>query len=330
MVRARRSRGFTLIELLVVIAIIAILIALLLPAVQQAREAARRTQCKNNLKQLGLALHNYHDNYLMFPPAHTQIQSRLLTASWEGRGIWVSILPFIDQAPLYNLYNFDVHGLQQTGTAVANSKITAFLCPSDRDWGGSEGGINYGGSVGSNPLFWGSPGNGAIQRMRGTPIGNFTDGTSNTVLASEFLKGDNAQGSQSDSDITRATSVPSFVNPEFLTQAEVNSVAAACNLASTSEVSLSQCGRNWYSPFPGQSLVGTTVPPNWTTPTCAFFAAFGECADRDGIYSARSRHTGGVHALMADGGVRFVSSNVDLLTWQRAGGRMDGGTVGEF
>jgi prepilin-type N-terminal cleavage/methylation domain-containing protein len=95
--RSRRS-GFTLIELLVVIAIIAILIALLLPAVQQAREAARRTQCRNNLKQLGIAMHNYHDNFNTFPQAHAQIQARIPTASWEGRGFLVALLPYIDQA----------------------------------------------------------------------------------------------------------------------------------------------------------------------------------------------------------------------------------------
>src|SRR5688572_18580233 len=108
----RRSAGFTLIELLVVIAIIAVLIALLLPAVQQAREAARRTQCKNNLKQIGLALHNYHDNYQLFPaaiifPAYKS--SANCTADGQRFNLnttgWTMLLPFIDQAPLYNQYN---------------------------------------------------------------------------------------------------------------------------------------------------------------------------------------------------------------------------------
>jgi prepilin-type N-terminal cleavage/methylation domain-containing protein len=164
--QARRRSGFTLIELLVVIAIIAILIALLLPAVQQAREAARRSQCKNNLKQLGLALHNYHDVYNAFPQGHAQIQARIPVASYEGRGLWVAILPYIEQTALYNLYNFDAHGLAQV-PAVLNSKIPAFICPSDRAWTASNyGGVNYGGSVGSTPNFWGNSSNGIIARVR--------------------------------------------------------------------------------------------------------------------------------------------------------------------
>ena len=109
--RKRSSKGFTLIELLVVIAIIAILIALLLPAVQQAREAARRTQCKNNIKQWGLALHNYHDTHRVMPPALLN-SGRYNNASFHGPGVlnttgWVFLLPFIDQSPMYNLYDFN-------------------------------------------------------------------------------------------------------------------------------------------------------------------------------------------------------------------------------
>lgn len=104
----RRSRGFTLIELLVVIAIIAVLIALLLPAVQQAREAARRSQCKNNLKQFGLAMHNYHDTFSTFPMGHDCFTDRLPSGTtWTRRlSFFQGLLPYIDQAPLYNQINF--------------------------------------------------------------------------------------------------------------------------------------------------------------------------------------------------------------------------------
>ena len=129
-----RHRGFTLIELLVVIAIIAILIALLLPAVQQAREAARRTQCKNNMKQIGLALHNYHDTHGSFPMAFSQW-------SWNGLSFPVDqaptfnyhvyILPFIDQAPLYNQLNFSVSSRVAPNAQFAGLIIPAFQCPSD-------------------------------------------------------------------------------------------------------------------------------------------------------------------------------------------------------
>src|SRR6187200_2395721 len=117
----RKRFGFTLIELLVVIAIIAILIALLLPAVQQAREAARRTQCKNNLKQIGLALHNYHDTYMLFPAAHLDDLQGKPKLSWR-----VSILPYMDEAPRFNRYNFS-----DTWDGASNA---ALLAPAPRTY----------------------------------------------------------------------------------------------------------------------------------------------------------------------------------------------------
>jgi len=332
MPRRFRPRGFTLIELLVVIAIIAILIALLLPAVQQAREAARRTQCRNNLKQLGLALHNYHDNFLAFPQAHAQIQSsNAANRSWEGRGIWVAILPYIDQAPMYNLYNFDTHYRNQTATIV-NSKLAAYVCPSDLAWSASaEGGVNYAGCVGSQPAFWGASSNGVIQRFTKTSMADLTDGSSNVILAGEQLKGDGAQGTAGDADLTRAQTAPTFANAQFPTQAELDTASTgSCTVAATAEASLSQCGRDWSSPYFGQSLFNTAAPPNWKKRSCAFGGPFGLCADRGGLAVSRSRHVGGVHVTMADGAVKFVSENIDLLNWQRLGARNDNNPVGEF
>ena len=134
MLRARRV-GFTLIELLVVIAIIAILIALLLPAVQQAREAARRTQCKNNLKQVGLALHNYHDvTSDCFPYGHQQE----VAGGSHRRDCWYQrVLPYVEQAPLYNAYEADkteyIHNIAASATVgyIAKTPVTMFSCPSD-------------------------------------------------------------------------------------------------------------------------------------------------------------------------------------------------------
>ena len=207
----KRRRAFTLIELLVVIAIIAVLIALLLPAVQQAREAARRSQCKNNLKQLGIALHNYHDTYNMFPLSNlpsfcTGVQD------WRNTSFLVSILPFVDQSPLYNSYNFgfpfrgngsfnanspipcDAPSI--ANSALANRSIPTYLCPSDaspKNPGGGTPGLNYCGSAG-NDIAWLGNGNlvdqnGCINVSRTVNLRDITDGTSNTLLMGEVKIG---------------------------------------------------------------------------------------------------------------------------------------------
>ncbi|MEQ9070724.1 MAG: DUF1559 domain-containing protein, partial [Gimesia chilikensis] len=128
-VQTHRPRGFTLIELLVVIAIIAILIALLLPAVQQAREAARRTSCKNNLKQLGLGLHNYHDTHGCYPPGY--IYRPGASGNQLGFGWVAMILPMIDQANLYNEFNFNLPIFDAANLTAREKQIPGLLCPSD-------------------------------------------------------------------------------------------------------------------------------------------------------------------------------------------------------
>ena len=178
----KQRRGFTLIELLVVIAIIAVLIALLLPAVQQAREAARRSQCKNNLKQIGLALHNYHDTHRIFPIGNLSLR---------GFTAQDYILPYIDQAPLYNQFNFSITDWCfniGAGTLYA-TKIPAYGCPSDplslSVYGGNqylEG--SYFGVIGTTD----SNQNGMLySSLSGTPtrMRDVTDGTSNTLLLGE-------------------------------------------------------------------------------------------------------------------------------------------------
>ncbi len=244
--------------------------------------------------------------------------------------MWVGVLPYIDQATIFSQYNFDTHGLNQLDV-VRYAKVAAFVCPSDKPYpNGNSGPVNYVGCVGSSTNFWGGSSNGMFQRFRHTQISEVLDGTSNVVMVSEQLKGDASQTGTSDSDITRAPTAPTFTDPNFPTQSELAAAVTACNIAVMAEASLSQCGRNWYSPYPGQSLFNTAVPPNWTSRSCGFGGGFGQCADRSGLFSARSRHSGGVHAVMADGAVRFINTNIDLVTWQRVGGRDDGNSVGEI
>ncbi|MEZ6125170.1 MAG: DUF1559 domain-containing protein [Planctomycetaceae bacterium] len=180
----KNRKAFTLIELLVVIAIIAILIALLLPAVQQAREAARRTQCKNNLKQLGLAMHNYHDVYQTFPPGFVNTQKCAVAVSSDRWGTCTFLLPYIDQAPLYNTLNPDggcnmpAANAAIGGGTPLQDPYPAFICPSDT---GANVNAYYKGYSKSNYV---------VSEQVGTAdskvgIRDITDGTSNTLLFAE-------------------------------------------------------------------------------------------------------------------------------------------------
>jgi prepilin-type N-terminal cleavage/methylation domain-containing protein len=204
-----RRRGFTLIELLVVIAIIAVLIALLLPAVQAAREAARRSQCVNNLKQIGIAMHNYHDICGSLPWGHGYF-------GWNDWSAFVSLLPEMEQGPLFNMINFtNKNGIYQpaypgNGTSFtqgcpANTTIFAMtikglICPTDQDRLTTVyGKLNYAGNAGSNPASFfdinnDAANNGLFSSVGYTPnttysFSNVTDGLSNTAAFSEKVKG---------------------------------------------------------------------------------------------------------------------------------------------
>jgi len=207
----KRRRGFTLIELLVVIAIIAILVALLLPAVQQAREAARRAECKSKLKQLGIALHNYHDVHATLPGNEVGCVRNAAGANrcWEGWSGLAMILPFTDQAPLYesldfNRYWYDGSATQQDRNEfkIRNNLISAFLCPSDpyaRKYNGSASPSSYMLSTGPASSWYLTTGSGAnrnhvahpgpFSRESSCKFAMVVDGTSNTIMAAEGLIG---------------------------------------------------------------------------------------------------------------------------------------------
>ena len=300
----RKNGGFTLVELLVVIAIIGILIALLLPAVQAAREAARRSQCTNNLKQLGLGLHNYHDTFKGFPASQY-----FNTATNKNESTWVThLLPFIEQKPLFDqIKNWEVcFGCFPTSTGadvVISTKIPGMLCPSDVE---SVNAINsyakgnYLANTGIGPMETDNNGTlggpaGVFRRNRSTRMADLIDGTSNTAMLSETLKIDN-----------------------------VNDWRGVMHYP---EGSAYQHNRSPNSSVPDElraSMCVTTLP---RAPCVGVGAAYN---NRCLIFSARSLHPGGVNVALADGSIRFVSNSVNLITWQNLGIAADGNVLGEF
>lgn len=302
-------RGFTLIELLVVIAIIAVLIALLLPAVQQAREAARRTQCKNQLKQLGLALHNYHDTTVnTFPPGY--ITNAGTTAPYLFWGWNVMLLPQMDQAPLYNqlssgALNFN-NGLGYLTTAIApastvQSNLAALRCPSDT----------------------GTPTT-TISTIEGTAV----NGTTAQFGRSNYLAvvGATAIGTTAIDPATYGGvfGANSRRGLRDMTDGSSNTVLIGERF-SPSAVGLGD--GIWAGVTSNNTALGQANALGDTSVRINYGMAAGV---RPATTGFGSMHVGGGHFLMGDGAVRFVSENVDLLTYQRLSTIADGNTTGEF
>ncbi|WP_339727318.1 DUF1559 domain-containing protein [uncultured Gimesia sp.] len=315
----KRKRGFTLIELLVVIAIIAILIALLLPAVQQAREAARRSQCKNNLKQIGLALHNYHDNFRAFPPGDVRRTYGSGVQSWVTSQLgWIPrILPFLDQAPLYNQINFEMeHGVSAAPNSnLRREKLTVVRCPSDssRQPDGNYGPTNYmacrGLGVTADARTTTATGSttdiNSVFMMNGiVRIRDLEDGTTNTMMVSESF-----------ASAPMCSEVPSS-----------NSCSAVCGTVYGGNTTGAQQGYSWMWAQQYQSHYYCTIyTPNSKIPDCGAGSS-----STNALLSARSKHVGGVHTLLGDGSVRFASENVDLTIWRNLGNYNDGNVLGEW
>jgi prepilin-type N-terminal cleavage/methylation domain-containing protein len=311
-----RRRGFTLIELLVVIAIIAILIALLLPAVQQAREAARRTQCRNNLKQLGLAIHNYHDNYNCFPIA--DVNGTVNPVSAHAR-----LLPGLDQAPLFNRIDFNVNYNHANNDLARMTQPTVFLCPSNTDalpatlggrnnyyWNAGNGVVMYDSGATGQP-----PANGVIYHTKRYRFNDVTDGLSNTSAMAEKLTGDGSNALSS----PRTDTFQPGTYPNTADEAQQQ-----CNAVDTSDLSkqgYSNVGAPWLQQYHSTNQFNHVLPPNGRS--CMYPP--GRIAT-----TANSNHTGGVHLLLCDGSVRFVSENIDVRNWRSIGSINGNETVSEF
>lgn len=295
------KRGFTLIELLVVIAIIAVLIALLLPAVQQAREAARRSQCRNNLKQLGLAMQNYHDSAKCFPVGQ-------FSCCW---GTWVvEILPYIDQTPLFkqwisrNMYDSPSGGYRYSSPPnipVTRTRLTALTCPSDtsnapippitsHNYAVNFGNTHYGQGTYNGVTFGRAP---FLTGSRATTISDVKDGTASTMLVAEVLQG-------------KGTDLRGF---------------------------------SWWgdaSQFTAYNPPNTTVPDRiYTAGYCVnrpqenLPCAVSTATDPT-QFAARSSHSGGVQVVMVDGAARFITQNIDIRVWRGISTTQGRETVTDF
>jgi len=326
-----KKQGFTLIELLVVIAIIAILIALLLPAVQQAREAARRTQCKNNLKQIGLALHNYHDVFNTFPIGSTFARGAIASPGF-GTSWWMAILPQVEQGALRNKLTSEgthpgstasTNGGQNTGylvncPVIDGLKLTFMICPSSPvepvrsagyvhtitcpQYTGISGAANDA-TFTNNPASrqWVGYQNGIVS-VGGTltpiqcqKIRDLLDGTSNIMVV----------GEQSSLAKTTTGALTPINNHQGF-------------MCGVNEVAL---------PMSGRTFNTTTIRYAPNSANLALTGVSNNDGVNNGIFSA---HTGGVQVLLGDGSVRFISDNTNLQTIKRMATRDDGDPVGEF
>jgi prepilin-type N-terminal cleavage/methylation domain-containing protein/prepilin-type processing-associated H-X9-DG protein len=314
---AAARRAFTLIELLVVISIIAVLIALLLPAVQSARESARRIQCTNNLKQLGLAMHNYHDTIGAFPLGRTIPQA--VSYSPLAR-----LLPFIEQSNLGNALNFAVGWTDPAITTATSSAVASFVCPSDASTKvpakyGS--GTSYRSNEGTSVAMWyGASDTAGVNKTVMAPNGMFysdqmirmadvIDGTSNTAAFSEHLRGDFDQTVSSEKlDTYRPGTYPA-------TPDEAVALCRATDVTNLSMQGYSDVGAPWIYGYHSTTSYWHSGPPN--TRSCMF-------PPSRIMTTANSNHSGGVNLLMVDGSVRFSKDTINIAAWRGIGTRSGG------
>lgn len=320
----RHARGFTLIELLVVIAVIGVLIALLLPAVQQAREAARRTQCRNNLKQVGLALHNYLSSFDRFPPV-TVMPAAQVFQPWSGQA---RLLPYLEQAALYNNVDWSAGNEFTSNPQAARTRVAIFLCPSEINDRAriTPTLVHYPLNYCFNEGTWfiydpasGAVGDGAFHPNQAFRAADFADGMSSTLAAAEVK--------------AYQPNLWDTGNPSTL---GVAAPATVGDLATYFGGTFDSNGHTeWVEGDVHETGFTTTLTPNTVVPYLNAGVTYdvdvtsmrdGESASAP-TYAAvisRSHHTGQVNVLMMDGSSRSVGNSIDLGVWRAAGTRAGG------
>lgn len=333
-------RGLTLIELLVALAVIGLLVSIILPAVQAAREAARSASCQSRMRQLGVAVQNYHDTYRVVPNRtyETGAEATDLPGSWGWRGhsVHPQLLPFVEEQAVYDRLDFSrlAHD-RQTNDRTGRERISLYLCPSDLP-PQSDPGCNLAFSLGTNIGFENdglalppSAQNGAIVNDGLIGFRDFTDGLSNVLLLSEQVVGRLAGDPTSRRAAYRYApgAVPIGMRVDMPRPEHVRVWATTCTHFPNSS---DRVARHWHRGLPGQTLFNTLLTPNSSFPNCSNHCV-GICdSDGAGLFAARSRHPGSVNTGFADGHVRSISEAVAIDTWHRLGNRNDGLSIGAF
>jgi prepilin-type N-terminal cleavage/methylation domain-containing protein/prepilin-type processing-associated H-X9-DG protein len=337
--KTRNRHGFTLIELLVVIAIIAVLIALLLPAVQAAREAANRSQCTNNLRQIGLGMHNYLSSFNNFPMGVSRSVDSPTTAttlsSWAGWSCQALLLNHLEQNAVYNTCNFSFNPNSTSNTVNStsvNTILNVFLCPSDPR-SGTDRINNYFASVGTSTTSNPTMSTGAFSFYNSFGLKTFTDGTSSTIAFGEALVGwagktNNYVGSMAMQvgDTTPTSQlVDAFTDPTAI----ANGIQKCGQAFSTNPTNTqTQRGYRWAIGRTDYTLLNTVAMPNDKVLGCAGcrYAAY-TGSDSSNFVPPTSKHSGGVNMLFCDGSAKFIKDTINRQTWWSLGTIAGGETI---